>query len=264
MNYLSDWEKFTEIYNLNWKEYNSFVHNSLSFKYYPKDKLEINNKKSIKLMYRLKNEKVIWIPIGKNACSSIGKSLEFVPIRSSISNAHNTFLNYIDIPKEYRSGYKFFVVTRNPEDRWVSGMNEYLNFTLGAFKRPTLLHPHHRRDLGGFNGDRKQFLKEILSEVIDNKFIFDCHTRPQLSSINFCFKYNLDITFLKLDKNLNEKISDIVKRKVIISHHNCTADSKFKLKNYKLCKDILTNYCVQNKNFLDLFKMDYYLYNSSS
>lgn len=270
MNYLSDWEKFTEIYNLNWKEYNNFVHDSISLKYYPKDKLEIRNKKAIQLMYRLKEEKVIYIPITKNACTSITNSLDLIPIRSSLSrnfkdhNVFNTFINYIDIPKEYRTGYKFFVITRNPEDRWVSGINEYLNYSLGAFKRSTLLHPHYRRDLGGFNGDEKQFLKEILCEVINNKFIFDCHTRPQLSAIHFCFKYNLDITFLKLDKNLNEKISDILKKKVIISHDNCTVDFKYKLKNYKLCHDILTKYCMQNNNFLDLFKMDYYLYNSSS
>lgn len=278
MNYLSDWEKFTEIYNLNWEEYNNFVHNSISFQHYPTDKLEIQNKKRIQLMYRFEEEKVIWIPITKNASTSITNSLNPSPIRSSLlqrsrvydkkisshKDVFNTFLNYIDIPKKYRNGYKFFVITRNPEDRWVSGINEYLNACIGTSKRPSLLHPKHRRDLGGFNGDGKEFLRKILSEILDNKFIFDCHTRPQLSSINFCFAYNLDITFLKLDENLNEKVSDILKRKVTISRDNPSNKFRYKMKNYKLCHDILTKYCMHNKNFLELFKMDYYLYNSSS
>lgn len=278
MNYLTDWEKFTEIYNLDWEKYNNFVHNSISFNHYPKDKLEIQTKKSVQLMYKLEEEKVIWIPITKNASTSITNSLKPTPIRSSLLqkskhygeeiNPHkdvfNTFLNYIDIPKKYRSDYRFFVITRNPEDRWVSGLNEYLNAGLGASKRPSLLHPKYRRDLGGFNGDGKEFLKKILIDILDDKFIFDCHTRPQLSFINFCFRYNLDITFFKLDKNIDEKISDFLKRKVAIRRDNPTEKFPYKLKNYQLCHDILTKHCLHNKNFLELFKMDYYLYNSSS
>jgi hypothetical protein len=274
MNYLTDWEKFTEIYNLDWKKYNNFAYDSVSLEYFPKEKLEINSKKSTSLLYKSEEKKIIYVPIPKNASSSIINSLKLTPIRTYFKETYeeksefsNVFFKHLNIPKKYRTGYKFFVITRDPKSRWVSGINEFLSIYLRTLKRPSLLNPRYKhsiRDIWGFDGDKESFRIKFLNELKNNKFIFDCHTRPQISWINFCSQYNLDITFLKLDENLNEKISNLLKKKVIISHDNVTEKYESKLKTYKFCHDILTNYCLKNKNFLDLYEMDFYLYNSSS
>jgi hypothetical protein len=62
---------------------------------------------------------------------------------------------------------------------------------------------------------------------------------------------------------LNEKISSLLKRPVTINYDNGMQEYTHKVKNYKFCYDILTRYCMKNKNFLDLHEMDFYLYNNS-
>jgi len=235
-----------EIYNLDWKEYNNLVYNSISFKYFPKD---IESDKGVEVLYELEKEKVVYVLITKNASTSVINSLNFVPI-SFIIKPFYSGIDSLDIPEKYRSGYKFVIITRDPKQRWISGINEFIYQYL-----------YERSD---FDGDEKEFRNTFLLELKDNKFIFDFHTVPQLSCINFCFKYDLDITFLKLDNTLNDKISSIVKRQVYLSHENLTKEHNYKLKNYKFCYDALINYCIRNKNFLNLYKMDSYLYNSSS
>ncbi len=236
-----------EIYNLDWKKYNTSVFNSISHQYFPKEELNPSPGMLVGPLLELEGEKIIYAPIAKNASTSITNSLNFTPIKIPLQ-LDCPFL--IDIPEKYRSGYKFFVVTRNPKERWISGINEFLTIY---------------DDQGvDFHGDGKGYYNKFLMELKNNKFIFDGHTEPQVSIMRFCFKYDLDITFLKLDENLNEKISSILKRKVIINHDNISEKFEFKLENYKFCHDILTKYCMKNKNFLDLYEMDFYLYNHSS
>lgn len=236
-----------KIYNLDWKKYNNIVYDSISLQYFPKEEIEIQSGKLVEVLYELKEEKIIYIPIAKNASTSITKSLNCTSILTPLQSPNSTF--YIDIPEKYRNGYKFFVITRDPKKRWISGINEFLNI--------------YNYEGVDFDGDKKGSYNKFLNELKNNKFIFDHHTRPQVSWINFCFKYNLDITFLKLDENLNKKISNLLEREVQITHDNITQEFKFKLKNYKFCHDILTKYCMQNKNFLNLYEMDFYLYDSS-
>jgi hypothetical protein len=38
---------------------------------------------------------------------------------------------------------------------------------------------------------------------------------------------------------------------------------KFKLENYNFCYQILNRYCMKNTSFLDLYSLDFYLYNNS-
>jgi hypothetical protein len=240
MNYLAD------IYNLDWKKYSDLLYNSISFQYFPKENIDIKLGKIIQPLYKLEKDGVIYLPIPKNASTSIENSFDFSPIKSPLQRE---FPFYIDIPEKYINEYKFFIITRDPKERWISGINEFLN-----------IYCHEGVDFdGNIKGSRSKFLNELKN----NKFIFDFHTMPQLTFISFCFRYNIDITFLKLDQNLNEKISNILKRKVLITHDNPTQKFKFKLKNYKFCYDILTKYCMKNKNFLDLYKMDFYLYDNS-
>jgi hypothetical protein len=236
-----------DIYNLDWEKYNTSVFNSISYQYYPKEELDLRPGMMVEPLLELEEEKIIYVSIAKNASTSIINSLNFTPIKIPLQ-LDCPFL--IDIPEKYRSGYKYFVVTRDPKERWISGINEFLNI-------------YHHQGVD-FDGDKKGSRNKFLMELKNNKFIFDGHTEPQVSRMRFCFKYDLDITFLKLDENLNEKISDILKRKITITRDNTSEKFEFKLKNYKFCQDILNEYCMKNKHFLDLYEMDFYLYNHSS
>jgi hypothetical protein len=235
-----------QIYNLDWKEYDDLVLNSISYQYFPKEKLNYSPGRIVEPLLELEKEKIIYVPIGKNASTSIANSLNFTPVKI-ILQSDNRF--DIDIPEKYRNGYKFFIVTRDPRERWVSGINEFFN-----------IHVYEGVD---FDGDKKRSRNKFLSELKNNKFIFDGHTEPQLSVIKFCFKYDLDITLLKLDGNLNKKISNLLNREVAINYDNPIQKYKFKLKNYKFCNDILTKYCMENEHFLNLYAMDFYLYDCS-
>lgn len=239
MNYLD------KVYNLDWQKYNDLVYNSISFKYFPEEEFKIETITPVDILYELEEEKIIYIPISKNASTSITNSLNFRPITTFVPPNSKFYVDYIDIPEKYRNGYKFLVVTRDPKKRWISGINEFLN---------------ERSD---FDEDDIRSYDKFIVELKNNKFIFDCHTRPQFSWINFCFKYDLDITFLRLDENLNEKISNVLGREVIINHYNPIEKYESKIKIYNFCYNILTKYCMKNKNFLDLHEMDFYLYNNS-
>jgi hypothetical protein len=235
-----------KIYSLDWQKYNDLVFNSVSYEYFPKQELDFSCGREIQAFLELEKEKIIYVPIAKNASTSIENSLEFTPVKVVLQP--NCYFD-LDIPKKYRSQYKFFIVTRDPNERWISGINEFLN-----------IYDYQGID---FDGDEKGSRNKFLSELKNNKFIFDGHTEPQLSTIKFCFKYDIDISFLKLDKNINEKISNILNRPVQIMHSNSMQQFEFKLKNYEFCNDIFNKYCANNKNFLDLYEMDYYLYNLS-
>jgi hypothetical protein len=240
-----------KIYNLDWGRYNKLLYNSISFQYFPKEDLKTESEQVVEVLYELEGEKVIYIPISKNASTSVLNSLNFTPVNTCAKNGSTIYsgIDWLDIPQKYKNGYKFFIITRDPKERWISGINEFLN-----------IYHHEGVD---FNGGKKGSYSKFLTELKNNKFIFDCHTRPQVSWINFCFQYDFDMTFLKLDENLNDKISSFLKRPVTMTHDNPTKKYKYKLKNYKFCYDVLTEYCMKNKNFLDLHEMDFYLYDNS-
>lgn len=230
--------------NLDWEKYNKFVYDSISFEYFPKEDLEIKSENYFEVL-ELEEEKIIYIPIGKNASTSISNSLNFTPLQFSLP-PRCIDLRYLDIPEKYKSGYKFFTIIRDPKKRWISGINEFL------------YSPSHE-GVDFEEGHHDKFLMELKN----NKFIFDFHTIPQLSWVSFCFKNNLDITFLNLDEKLDAKISNVLQRSVTISNHNKMQDYACKVKTYDFCCDIFTRYCMENKNFLNLYKMDLYLYNNS-
>jgi hypothetical protein len=238
--------RLNKLHDLDWKQYDDLVFSSISYEYYPKEDLDLHPGKSIETFLELKEEGIVYVPISKNASQSITNSFNFSPVKTTIQ-PNCPF--YIDIPEKYRNEYKFFIITRDPKERWVSGINEFLN-----------IYDHEGID---FDGDKKGSRNKFLKELKNNKFIFDGHTAPQVSTVRFCFKYDLDIKFFKLDENLNEKISDFLKRNVTIIHDNPTAKYGFKLKNYNFCHDILTKYCMKNEKFLKLYEMDFYLYDHS-
>lgn len=235
MNFLKDYD---------WEKYNKLVYDSISFEYFPKNELEIKSENYFELL-ELEEEKIIYIPIGKNASTSISNSLNFTPLRLPIP-PRCIDLRCLDIPEKYKTEYKFFTTIREPKKRWISGINEFL------------YSPFHE----GIDFEEGRHDK-FLTELTNNKFIFDFHTIPQLSWLSFCFKNNLDIILLNLDERLSEKISNVLQRSVTINHDNKMQDYDCKIETYNFCRDIFTRYCVENENFLKLYEMDLYLYNNS-
>lgn len=235
--------------NFDWEEYNKLVYDSMSFEYFQKESLEFQSQKFFEV-YVLEEEKIIYIPIAKNASTSIINSLNFTSVKFPIipSSKFCIDIKYLEIPERYKKEYKFFSVTRNPKQRWISGINEFL------------YSPDHEQIY--FDNDKK-FSDIFLTELKNNKFIFDFHTIPQLPWVSFCFTYDLDLTLFKLDGDLSEKISSMLKRPTIINHDNKMQDYTWKVYSYDLCQDLFAKYVMNNKNFSDLYKMDFYLYNNS-
>ncbi len=240
---LPEWKE--KIFNLDWKKYNDTLYNSVSFNYFPKEQLDIDLIGETDVFYKSDVFKIVYVPIYKNASTSIKNSLNFEPVY--IKPKKEKVFD-IDIPEQYRD-YKFFTIIRDPKSRWISGINEFINIY---------------QDLGvDFDGDIKGSRKKFLLELKNNKFIFDGHTRPQLSSIDFCFKYDIDLTLIKMDERLEEKISTFIKDPIKLRHDNPIEKYKFKLENYNFCYQILNRYCMKNTSFLDLYSLDFYLYNNS-
>ena len=238
-----DWKE--KIFNLEWKKYNDTVYNAVSFNYFPKEQLDIDSIDKIDVFYKSDSLKIIYVPIYKNASTSIKNSLNLEPVYIKPKKEE---IFDVDIPKQYRD-YKFFAIIRDPKSRWISGINEFINIY---------------QDLGvDFDGEVKGSRKKFLLELKNNKFIFDGHTRPQLSSIDFCFKYDIDLTLIRMDERMEEKISDFMNMQIKLRHDNPIEKYKFKLENYNFCYQILNRYCMKNKSFLELYEMDFYLYNNS-
>jgi hypothetical protein len=66
-----------------------------------------------------------------------------------------------------------------------------------------------------------------------------------------------------MDERLEEKISTFIKDPIKLRHDNPIEKYKFKLENYNFCYQILNRYCMKNTSFLDLYSLDFYLYNNS-
>jgi len=232
-----------------WETYNKILYDSISFEYFQKEALEFNSERFFEV-YVLEKEKIIYIPIAKNASTSIINSLNFKLIKFPIIQSSEFCIDIkcLEIPEKYKNEYKFFTITRNPKQRWISGINEFL------------YSPDHEQI---YFENKNKFCDKFLAELKNNKFIFDFHTIPQLPWVRFCFTYNLDLTLLKLDDELNQKISSMLKRSTIINHDNKMQNYPCKVNSYDLCQDIFIEYVLNNNNFSHVYEMDLHLYNSS-
>lgn len=235
--------------NFDWEKYNKVLYDSISLEYFRKESLEFQSERFFEV-YVLEEEKIIYIPIAKNASTSIINSLNFTSVKFPIipSSKFCIDIQYLEIPERYKNEYKFFTVIRNPKQRWVSGINEFL------------YSPDHEQIY--FDADKK-FCDKFLDELKNNKFIFDFHTIPQFPWVSFCFTYDLDLTLLKLDGDLSKKISSTLKKTLTINHDNKMQDYTWKVNSYNLCQDVFTKYVMTNKNFSHAYEMDLHLYNSS-
>lgn len=233
----------SDLYNFDWDEYRKKIDECISKKYF----LDYNpiNIQPVEFdaFYISKKYKILYIPISKNASTSLKNLIDFEPVYQ-LPKVQSQF--DIEIPEEYKKEYKIMVITRHPKDRWISGFNQFLS------------------EVGIYLDSRDS--KDILLELKSNKFIFDGHTLPQFSFIDYCFQPsldNFDINLIKMDDLFEKKLSDFIGCDIKLMKKNLMEKEYLKIKNYEFCYKIFTDFCLRQKKFLDVYSQDYLLYNCS-
>jgi len=229
--------------SFDWDEYRKQVGECVSKKYFL-DYNPINIElEKFDAFYVSEKYKIVYIPISKNASTSLKNLIDFEPVYQ-IPKVQSQF--DLEIPEKYKKDYRVLIVTRHPKDRWVSGFNQFLS------------------DVGIYLASKES--KDILLELKSNKFIFDGHTLPQFSFIDYCFqpsKINFDIHLIKMDEYFNKKLSDFIGCDISLSKKNLMEREYLKIKNHEICYKIFNDYCLRQKKFVGVYNQDYVLYNSS-
>jgi hypothetical protein len=177
-----------------------------------------------------KKKNIIFLCITKCASTSLKKCLEQIEYEITIYDRLES-----DIAK-YKN-VQFYSIIREPESRYISGLNFFINRY--------------------FQGNNLNLIEQNLNK---EKFIFDEHTLCQHYFLDKIIKHH-NVNLIRLDKNINEKISDILGVNVSLPRLNSLDEQK---NNYtEFCKDMYKKYCVNNENYLNLYDKDYSLYNSS-
>jgi len=177
------------------------------------------------------NRNYRYVAIAKNASSSISNLL-FNNKWDSIEGGFNDDVTNI-------------VVVRNPLERWISGMTEYLvgkNSSLGEITRNL---PNIFTHINFLND-------EFIIKIITDQIYFDGHTLPQtwyLEGINV-----KRTKFFYMDDEFKEKICDFLK--VNKSLKNINESKRDKLKNN--VKEILQDIVSKNINLTEEIDKHYY------
>ena len=175
--------------------------------------------------YLSRNHKLIVMHIDKCASSSISAFCE------ENNYFHDMSLRLYDIKllNEFvkNNDYFFLSVIRNPVDRYISGLQEFIK----------------RYDMSD------DFIEESWK---NNKFIFDEHTSPQYIFLRHCHH---NLKSIKLDKHLSKKLSSILGYNVNLSKFN-NSDKNLKIK----CYNWFEKYLKDNKKFYDVYKKDFELF----
>ena len=121
------------------------------------------------------------------------------------------------------SDHKFFAVTRDPAQRWISGLNEFMC----RYKPP---------------------MDWVVNQIKNGKYIFDEHTGPQTAFLRLCLENSGKLELLKLDGDLSAKVNLFMKNNTSeykpfpVPH---LRDSKYFTPNFKpLCAKIYTEYVL--------------------
>ena len=171
--------------------------------------------------------KLIYFKIDKCASTSVieclTKQSDFIPVYDS------------DLHTEKKiTRYNVFTVIRDPKSRWISGLNQFI-------------YEEVSRDI-------------IEGELKNHKFIFDGHTLPQVNFLPSCTD---NIILLRLDRNLNQKISLLLGENVELKHKNTTSSDTHKKNNLNFCKKMFETYCERNPRYYQTYEFDYRLFNIS-
>jgi hypothetical protein len=190
-------------------------------------------------------KKLIYLRIDKCASSSIVEYFstrsDFIPIHEDSISTRFPYEQDIEKIKNYN----IFTVIRDPKSRWISGLNQLISCV--------------------YKGPISKLEIYIEQELSKNKFFFDTHTLPQInclpSKIDSSFISNLIL--LRLDKNLNQKISSLLGEDVQIKHKNRTSTDPNKKNNLNFCKKMFETYCEKNPKYYRAYEFDYRLFNLS-
>lgn len=172
-----------------------------------------------------RKEKLVYVHIDKCASTSISKALK-----------EKNFLDVskIDItPLIINQNYRFFAVLRDPYSRWISGLCEFMS---------------------RFDIDKNY----IIEQLRDKKYIFDMHTAPQHIFLEKFKGLRSNITYLKLDNNIENKINNLISGpdKVTIG---CERKSDLMLK--MICETLFEKYVRINITYFNkLYLEDFILY----
>jgi hypothetical protein len=188
-----------------------------------------------------KTSKLVYMHIDKCGSTSVSSALKL-----HCPNFLSLDLLKTDKDPDYlakyfvESGHTFFAVTRDPVQRWISGLNEFMC----RYKPP---------------------IDWVIKQVENGKYIFDEHTGPQTVFLRLCLENEGKLKLIKLDGDLSAKVNLFVKNHTSdykpfeVPH---LRDSKYFTPNFKpLCAKIYTEYVEpNNKRFCDLYESDYDLY----
>jgi hypothetical protein len=199
--------------------------------------------------------KLIYMHIDKCASTSISTAL-----RSSYFTDLTFLKDSVGTAKYFVThNYTFFAVIRDPADRWVSGLNEFIKRT----KPPK-----------GY----------VVSQLEKNRFVFDEHTAPQHLFLRLCMENNGTIKYLKLDDNLSEKVSNLILNSMLKRHdaNLLSGPELFEFENFKgieiphlrtsdldlescktVCQKLYDTYAKDNSYFKELYQYDYLLYDKA-
>ena len=189
-------------------------------------------------------QKLIYLRIDKCASSSIAEYFstrrDFIPIHEDSLSA-----GFPDHDIEKIKNFNIFTVIRNPKSRWISGLNQLISYEYKRYMNKLKIY--------------------IEQELTKNKFIFDGHTLPQIhclpSKMHPSFISNLIL--IRLDKNLNQKISSLLGEEVQLKHNNRTSTDQNKKINLNFCKKMFETYCKKNPKYYQVYEFDYRLFNLS-
>lgn len=135
----------------------------------------------MKNYYSTKESNIGYIPIPKNASWFMRL---FLGLNIGWDPYHNDTSYIFNYEKEKRD--KFIVVLRDPYERWISGVLEYVRFTHDAVSWES---------------------KHVL-DFICHRIVLDDHTEPQVNFIEGLDTEN--IIFFKVDKNLEYNLSNFL------------------------------------------------------
>jgi hypothetical protein len=196
-----------------------------------------------------KNNKLVYLHVDKCGSTSITSAFrKDCPNFFSLDNSPRA--KDADTLAKYfvETDHIFFAITRDPVERWISGLNEFMC----RYKPP---------------------LEWIVSQIKNKKYIFDEHTGPQKVFLRLCLENNGKLKLIKLDQDLSPKVNVFIKNHIIdeverfkykpfiIPH---LRNSRYFVPNYKsICNKIYHNYIEPDKTYFDsLYKDDYELYAS--
>ena len=166
------------------------------------------------------------------------KNLCFVLINKCASSTiKHTLPNYgFKISNDVPKVDNFYTVIREPNNRWISGINEFMV----RFR---------------FNTEETTMVETLIKE---NKFVFDHHTYPQYINLNDIE----NLTKIRFDSDLQKNLEQICGHeiKMINKNHSC---EKKESDRRDLCMKWFELYAKHNEKFLNLYEKDYDLYEQS-